>query len=178
MATVSNVTCTYNDELFVAFGGTEYPSDAELINFKLYNDDYTVEINGKEYKTRDCRVSAMPFNRPWPGHQREFDQSESAAFISIYSNEAVTLRVRYKRGFDNPIVRPSSKGVKVKMDGDVAEFTLTEHKGYVLESAGEHHALHIFYEAPKAYDTENATHYFGEGIHFPGTITLRDNDSV
>ena len=115
MATVSNVTCTYNDELFVAFGGTEYPSDAELINFKLYNDDYTVEINGKEYKTRDCRVSAMPFNRPWPGHQREFDQSESAAFISIYSNEAVTLRVRYKRGFDNPIVRPSSKGVKVKI---------------------------------------------------------------
>ena len=178
MATVSNVKCTYNDELFVAFGGAEYPSDAELINFKLYNDDYTVEINGKEYKTRDCRVSAMPFNRPWPGHQREFDQSESAAFISIYSNEAVTLRVKYKRGLENPVIRPASKGVKVKMDGDVAEFTLTEHKGYVLESAGEHHALHIFYEAPKAYDTESATYYFGEGIHFPGTITLRDNDSV
>ncbi len=175
---VSHVKNTYRDELLVAFAGEEFRTDNELINFKLYNDDYTVEINGKEYKARDCRVSAMPFNTLWPGHQRDFAQSESAAFISIYSNEPVTLRVKYKRGFDNPIVRPSSKGVKVKMDGDTAEFTLTEHKGYVLESAGEHHALHIFYEAPKTYDTENATYYFGEGIHFPGTITLRDNDSV
>ena len=168
----------YNDSLLVAFGGEEFRTDNELINFKLYNDDYTVEINGKEYKTRDCRVSAMPFNTPWPGHQRDFAQSESAAFISIYSNDPVTLRVKYKRGFNNPVIRPASKGVKVKMDGDVAEFTLTEHKGYVLESAGEHHALHIFFEAPKTYDTESATYYFSEGIHFPGTITLRDNDSV
>ena len=140
---------TYNNELLVAFAGEEFPFDEELVNFKLYNDDYTVEINGIEYKARDCRVSAMPFNTPWPGHQRDFAQSESAAFISIYSSESVTLRVRYKKGFDNPVIRPASKGVKVRMDGDVAEFTLTEHKGYVLESAGEHHALHIFFEEPK-----------------------------
>ena len=175
---VSLVKNTYNNELLVAFAGEEFPFDEEFVNFKLYNDDYTVEINGIEYKARDCRVSAMPFNTLWPGHQRDFAQSESAAFISIYSSESVTLRVRYKKGFDNPVIRPASKGVKVKMDGDVAEFTLIEHKGYVLESAGEHHALHIFFEEPKNYDAEKATYYFGEGIHFPGTVTLRDNDSV
>ena len=175
---VSSVKQTYRNETYVAFGGTEWKSDEDLIIFKLYNDDYTVEIDGKEYKTRECRVSAMPFNRPWPGHQRSFSQSESAAFISIYSDDAVTLRVRYRKGFNNPVVRPASMGVKVNLVDDVAEITLTEHKGYVLESAGEHHALHIFFEKPKSYDTESATYYFGEGIHFPGTITLHDNDSV
>ena len=175
---VSEVKAVYGSETYVAFGGTEWKGDAELINFKLYSDDYTVEIDGKEFRARECRVSAMPFNRPWPGHQRSFSQSESAAFISVYSENAVTLRVRYKRGFHNPVVRPASKGVQVNLVDDVAEITLTEHKGYVLESAGEHHALHIFFEKPKNYDAESATYYFGEGIHFPGTVTLRDNDRV
>ncbi len=175
---VSDVKSVYGEDTFVAFAGTEFRCDEELVNFKLYNDDYTVEICGGEYKARDCRVSAMPFNTPWPGHQRDLSESESAAFISVYSNNAVTLRIKYKRGFKNPVVRPVSKGVSVKLDGDVAELTIKEHGGYVLESAGEHHALHIFFEESKTYDTESATYYFGEGIHFPGTVTLRDNDSV
>ena len=34
-------------ETYVAFGGTEYTHDYSLLNYKLYNDDYKVTIDGK-----------------------------------------------------------------------------------------------------------------------------------
>ena len=172
-------TCRDNDDIFVAFGGSEYKSDYELINFRLFNDDYKITIDGKEFKARNCRVSAIPFNRVWPGHQRDFSQSEDAAFISIYGKAPVTFKVSYEKGFDNPVIRPLAKNVSLEPEGEDVIITLAEHGKYVLEPRDFHHALHIFFEEEKTYpEKENATYYFGKGIHFPGVITLKDNDSV
>lgn len=78
---------TVSDGLFVAFGRTEfgmYASDTEDTVFKLLNDDFTVTVNGEDCQVRECRVSAFPFNRPWPGKQRPFAQSKSSAYITFY----------------------------------------------------------------------------------------------
>ena len=49
----------------------------------------------------------------------------------------------------------------------------------MLEPESEHNALHIFFEEEKKYpDAKDATYYFGPGVHFPGVINLKDNDSV
>lgn len=33
-------------------------------------EDYKVKINGEQVELNTARVSAVPFNRRWPGHQR------------------------------------------------------------------------------------------------------------
>ena len=143
------------------------------------SDDYTVYVNGESCEVRNCRVSAVPFNCLWPGHQRPIEQSEPASYINFYSDEEVTLKVTCRREFKKATVRPLSKNVEISRDGQELTFTLKEPGGYVLEADGEHYALHIFYNAPRNYpDKDKATYYFGPGVHFPGLITLNDNESV
>ena len=40
---------------------------------------YTVRAGADVVPVRFCRVSAMPYNTVWPGHQRPLDQTEEAA---------------------------------------------------------------------------------------------------
>ncbi len=60
---------TVSDGLFVAFGKTEFgefAKDTDETAFKLLNDNFDVTINGENCEVRECRVSGVPFNRPWP----------------------------------------------------------------------------------------------------------------
>lgn len=143
------------------------------------SEDYNVTVNGEECFVHSCRVSAIPFNTIWPGHQRPKNQTELASFISFYSDEAVTLKVKCARSFKKAVVRPLSKKVGVAVNGEEVSFTLTRNGGYTLELDDQHFALHIFFNAPKEYkEKEKATYYFGPGVHMPLLITLKDNDSV
>ena len=40
---------------------------------ELCHDGYEVKINGKVVALDAARVSAIPYNRRWPGHQRTED---------------------------------------------------------------------------------------------------------
>lgn len=42
--------------------------------------DDTVKVNGRAVMLDTARVSKAPFNRRWPGHQREIKQSELVNF--------------------------------------------------------------------------------------------------
>ncbi len=44
---------------------------------------YSVTVNEQPIDCAFARVSAMPFNTPWPGHQRDLSQTEKAAFRNI-----------------------------------------------------------------------------------------------
>lgn len=146
---------------------------------ELINDDYLVHINGQSCDVRKCRVSAMPFNRWWPGHQRPSNQTELASFIHFYADKEVCLNVRCKRVFQTATVRPVPKDVHVERKGQELSFVLREPGSYVLELDDEHFALHIFFDAPKEYpDKEKATYYFGPGLHYPTAITLKSNESI
>ena len=167
------------EDKYVCWGHTEFGNETEECLFKLLNTDFEVTLNHIPCEVRECRVSAIPFNRPWPGKQRPLDQTESAGYITFSADEAVELRVKRKKKFDSAIIRPLSKNVEVTVAEDQAVFTLRECGQYVLEFGDTHNVLHIFFEKIKEYpDAKNATVYFGPGIHFPGVISLRDNDSV
>ena len=182
MLKIPKICLTDSEGNFVSFGKKEfavYAPDTDEVVFKALNDDFSVTLNGQPCEVRDCRVSAYPFNRPWPGKQRPFSQSESAGYISFSADEAVCVRVKTKKEFTNALIRPLSRKIDVKKDGDELVFTLENTGSYVLELDSLHTALHIFFNEIKEYpEKENATHYFGAGIHFPGNINLRDNDSV
>lgn len=145
--------------------------------FRFLYEGYAVTVNGRPCPVRLCRESAVPFNQPWPGYQRPLDQTEEAGYITFSADEEVVLRVECAADFERATVRPLSKGVIARRQGNCVEFTLKEHGGYVLELDDEHHALHIFYNPIKNY-SEQATYHFGPGIHFAGILNLKDNESV
>lgn len=145
----------------------------------LINQNYTVSVNGKDCTVRACRVSAMPFNRAWPGYQRNKNQTEIAGFINIFGDEEIELTIRYNGETTEPIVRPVSKNITVENTDNAFKMTLKENGYYVFEPNGEQCALHIFYNEYKEYEgKENATYYFGRGVHKPLLLNLKDNDTV
>ena len=95
--------------------------------------DFSVRVNGEETSPWFCRVSAMPYNTVWPGHQRPMDQSEISSFLSFEMSEPVTLRLVASRDFDDLAIRPLSKGVQARVRGREIEFTLTQCGSYTVE---------------------------------------------
>jgi hypothetical protein len=141
--------------------------------------DYKVRLNGQSASVYTCRVSAMPLNREWAGSQRDIRQSELASMIGFSADGAVNVEVECAREFKSAVVRPLSKNIAVAVKGGVVSFALEKPGQYVLELDGSHFALHIFYNRPDGFTgKDDATYYFGPGIHFPGLIRLKSGESV
>ncbi|MBQ8164528.1 MAG: hypothetical protein IJZ94_01750 [Clostridia bacterium] len=142
-------------------------------------DLYKVKVNGLTCDVHQARVSAMPFNRTWPGKQRSIDQTEIAGFICFEADEKVTLEVECNKAFKKAFVKPFSKNITTAAKGNIITFDITENGQYVLELDDDHEALHIFVNNVNDYaDGENATYYFGPGVHFPGLIRVKSGDTV
>ncbi len=139
---------------------------------------YTVKINGKEAELIPIRVSAMPYNRLWPGKQRDISQSEIAYVLRVESAEAVNLSVTFDFIADDVKVRPLSREIMVELSDNKVNFCLKKHGQYVLETNGEHNAIHIFYDKPEEYDASAATYSFTDGEYHIGKLELDDNDSI
>lgn len=148
---------------------------------------YSVAINGEKAELNFIRVSAMPFNTPWPGHQRNLSQTEEAAFVSFESDEEVYLKVTFCEDFAKAIVRPLSKNIEPSIDEDGSiRFTLKEHGAYTLELDGHHNALHIFFNPVRDFKKEadedkkngRTVYYYGEGEHNIGDIDLPSHSTV
>ncbi|PWM73537.1 MAG: hypothetical protein DBX59_04765 [Bacillota bacterium] len=161
------------------------------------NKDYKVFINGRECPVYDARSSAVPYNGyndVGAAFQRPKNQSETAAFLRVTADEELRFSVEFaaapadcpasvltgaKKSLRTPaVVRPLEKNVSVKETGNRAEFTVTEAGTYIFEPYGRHCALHVFVDAPRVYDKEGATMYFGAGLHFTGVINVKSGDRI
>ena len=67
---------------------------------------YQVFVNDQAAPCFFSRVSKMPFNTPWPGHQRDLNQTEEAPFISFESDEKVKITVKTEKIIKKAVVRP------------------------------------------------------------------------
>lgn len=143
------------------------------------SEEFRVWVNGEEIPVYTCRISKYPFNRIWPGYQRHYNQSEGASFINLVGDEELVLEVETTNHYERLLIKPYSKNVCYKESEGKISFSLKEHGGYVLECDSYHHSLYIFYSKPiPAPKKEEVTYYFDAGIHFPGKITLKSNESV
>ena len=143
--------------------------------------DYRVYANGKAVPVYTCRISAFPFNSWWPGHQRNISQSEIASFVNLVTDEDVELTVEplTKKDYGKVMIKPYAKGVTPRTRDGMIAFTLRENGGYVLELDDYHGLLYIFNNKPQPCPSpKDVTYYFGSGVHFPGKITLKSNESV
>ena len=143
---------------------------------------FKVLANGKDIPLHAARVSKMPFNRWWPGHQRPLDQTEIASFVSFETDESVEMVVEPKKDFNEVIIRPLSKKITPKvLDGKIY-FTIQKPGQYTVELDGFHEALHLFVNPKKPYEIPDKNSpdviYFGEGIHDAGVIELKSNQTL
>ncbi|MBQ9545568.1 MAG: right-handed parallel beta-helix repeat-containing protein [Clostridia bacterium] len=158
---------------------THYQPKPEDVGLEFFCDDFEVRVNGLPCPVRACRVSAMPFNRVWPGKQRDISQTEIASYVTFCSDGDVELEVLSKKKIEKAVLRPLSCCEQPKIEGDTLRFRLRKTGGYSLEINGVHNNLHIFFDPVREYpDAEKATYFFGPGLHCPGTITLKSNESV
>jgi len=140
--------------------------------------DFKMTVNGEPLAVYTCRVSAMPFNRVWPGHERPIEQSETASMTGFEAGGPVTVEVECARPLKRAVVRPLSAKIIPKIEKQAVKFAIGKPGQYVLETDGIQHALHIFADEPRGYGGQNATYSFGPGQHFTGLIRLKDNDTV
>ncbi|MBQ7720187.1 MAG: hypothetical protein IJT56_06340 [Clostridia bacterium] len=147
---------------------------------------YSVKINGTPAGCSVCRVSAMPFDVVWPGHQRPIDQTEEAAFVSVISDGKITVEVKKAaqaggvRPDSDVTVRPLRFGIKPVIDGDTAKFDLPGPGQYSVEIDGMHSALTVFVDPPFDFGPKEGPGitYYGPGVHDIGEIRMRSNETV
>lgn len=143
---------------------------------------YSVKINGREMALETARVSAVPFNRRWPGHQRSADQTEEAFFLLTETDGPLSFEITPDAPFERVAVRPRSLGVEpeITADGRI-RFTLPGPAYFTVEPYGRHRALHVFVDEKKDYDAEPGEKdvlYFGPGENDAGLIRLRSNQTL
>jgi hypothetical protein len=142
---------------------------------------YALTVGGRSVPVYACRVSAMPFNQVWPGYQRPLDQTETAGFAYWDMGGPARVEIRSLRPVESVVVRPASLGIAPSVEDDRIAFDLDRPRHLVVEVNGLHHALHLFASPPERDAPSPGSpdvRYFGPGVHRPGRITLKSNDTV
>ena len=160
---------------------------------------YAVAVDGVAAPVSEVRCSAMPFNRRWPGHQRQIEQTELCGMVRFAFDGKATVSVTADRDFREVKVRPLSRGIAVRRDGRTVTFDITCPGGYSVEFDGWHNNLHVFADAntkfqvpssqfqvpspgtdcqQQADNSKGSAIVFGPGAHDVGIMTLNSGDTV
>ena len=148
-------------------------------NFGILSDDFDVRVDGRVCDVRAIRVSAHPFNRVWPGHQRPYEQTEGSGYVAFEKNGASSFSVRPRGGCKTVVVRPLSAGVRPEIENGTVSFVLPRPGHYTVEFDGSHRTLHVFQEPKRDFAEQGTpTRAFGPGVHMAGVIRVRSGDRI
>ena len=146
---------------------------------RCLSPDLKAKVDGKTVDVRACRVSAMPYNRVWPGHQRPIDQTELASYLLVETEGKTAFEIERTKPFEKAVIRPRSRGVALEKDGNAVRFEIVRPGAYTVEFDGEHGCLHLFVEPKRDFaEKGEPTLTFGPGVHFVGQVELADHARV
>ena len=144
--------------------------------------DYEVFVNGERAELNTARVSAIPFNRRWPGHQRQIDQTELVNFLSMESDEEIELKILPKFPTLSVRLRPRDLQARARIGADGAiTVRVNGAAQFTVEPYGRNRALHVFIDPVGAYSVDRrdpAVLYFGAGVHNVGDIFLQSGQTL
>lgn len=138
-----------------------------------------IRFAGKDLDVSRCRVSAVPYNRVWPGCQRSMDQTRLSAFVGFDVPEGGgTLELDFGTNAPSSAqIRPFSRSQPVR-NGDVWSVRIDSPEQFVMEFAGGGE-LHVFADPTWASVPIGPNVIrFGPGEHSPGAIILRSGTTV
>lgn len=144
--------------------------------------DVKISYEGKELKCITTPVSAFPINQVWPGYQRPLSQTEPTTFISLGSDGEITLDITPSKSFEKVTVRPLSKNITAKVNGNTASVTFPGVGQYSVEFDDTHNVVTVFIDPEKDFgftpEDENVI-YFGPGVHYLSeSLNLEDGQTV
>ena len=139
---------------------------------------YAVEVDGEKAPVSEVRCSAMPFNRRWPGHQRQIEQTELCGMVRFAFAGSATVSVTAARDFKEVKIRPLSRNVAFCRKGRTVTFDITRPGGYSVEFDGYHNNLHVFADAAAEQAPPPNAIVFGPGFHDIGIKELKSGDTV
>lgn len=139
---------------------------------------YAVEVDGEKAPVSEVRCSAMPFNRRWPGHQRQIEQTELCGMVRFAFRGKATVAVTAAKDFKTVKIRPLSRNVAFHRKGRTVTFDIHRPGGYSVEFDGYHNNLHVFADAMTDNSPPPNAIVFGPGFHEIGIRTLKSGETV
>ena len=145
-------------------------------------NDYEVYVNGEKVQLNTARVSAYPFNRRWPGHERQIEQSELINFLSMQSDEEIELKIVPAVPSFSVRIRPREMQMQAKTDANgVITIRVKGDAQFTVEPYGRSKALHVFIDPISSYqinkEDENVI-YYGAGEHNVGDVYLKSGQTL
>lgn len=140
---------------------------------------YKVFVNGTITELEKITVSAHPFNRVWPGKQRDPAQSESAYMLRTFGEGKLRIEIETDFPIFDAVVRPLSKNIPIEITHQKVCISIPENGKYSIEIGGRRNAIHLLYQ--KSIDDielPSPTYHFGAGHHHVGLMKLKSGDSV
>ena len=131
--------------------------------------------NGQAVKEEPCRVSAMPFNRVWPGRQRPLEQTKEARFVSFDVERPGAFSWTLPAGAATARIRPFRRDQGTVKDG-VLTVRIEKPEQFVVEAGGTE--LHVFADAPWRYEARPGDRYFGPGEHEAGALMPKSGERI
>ncbi len=142
------------------------------------NADYPVAFRGKGVTKQPCRISAMPFNEVWRGHQRSLEQTREAYFVQLDAGEEAELRLDDIPSSATVRLFPMSEAGRLRREGESVFVRLGERAQYVVDFGETLPPLHVFVEPPFVYRHVANEIYFGPGEHHAGIIAPTNGQTV
>jgi len=136
---------------------------------------FAANFQGKELPVEECRVSAIPFNRVWPGTQRPIEQSKIGYFTSFDVDAPGEFTLRLPDAAAPVRVHPFRRGGWTVKNG-VFRMRIEKPEQFVVVTAGRE--FHVFADAPWKYVPRPGDRYFGPGIHEPGAIIPKSGERI
>src|SRR5208283_2081908 len=144
------------------------------------SDVYSVIVNDQDIWTEKFRttmdIGKLPdwFITPYTKVQQEIHQA------SFSCNGRVQISIRVSNAINKVSIHPLSRGIKSDVNGNVLTFSIPGPDKLYIE-IDSLPPLFIFanpIEDEKISANAPGVHYFGPGVHRPGYITLKDNETV
>ncbi len=148
---------------------------------EMTGTQFSVKLDGQVLPLCRAYVSAMPYNRRWPGHQRPVSQREEVNFGSFSMDGPVEVEITPARDFKEVVVRPLSLHITPEVADGVIRFTLPAPAYFTVELDGTHQALHLFADSIDACAVDPAAPsvlYFGPGVHETGVLEMQSGQTL
>ncbi len=144
------------------------------------SDLYAVNVNDKKIWTEKFRTnmdtSKLPdwFLEPYTKVQQEIHQA------SFSCKGKVKISIRVPDSIKNVSIHPISRGIKPEINGDEITFIIPGPDKLYIQ-INDFLPLFIFanpVENEKISPNDPGVHFFGPGVHKPGYITLKENETI